>query len=275
LTYRFDQVAIAAFLGVRAAGVYVVPATAATRVLQLLADLMLPLFPRVSKRAGEPASIRSLLLRSTRLMTLVAAPSFVLLFVFADSTIRAWIGGAEGRVLAVEGAPTLRWLAVATLIQAVAVVPSVVSEAMGKPEINNGFAVVSALINVPLVLLLVPRLGIEGAAIAYFVNSATQTVFFVFFAARRFAKLDPGQLVSASLLRPLGAAMVIGVIGWLLRPWVTGAVSLVITVLALLVVYAAVVRLVSAITKDDFEYLEPFVQRLPRPFHRAFALYAR
>src|SRR5579859_5441265 len=275
LTYRFDQVAIAEFLGVRAAGVYVVPATAAARVLQLLADLMLPLFPRVSKRADEPASIRSLLLRSTRLMTLVAAPAFVLLFVFADSTIRAWIGGSEGRVLAIEGAPTLRWLAAATLIQAVAVVPSVVSEAVGKPELNNGFAVVSALINVPLVLILVPRLGIEGAAIAYFVNSATQTVFFVFYAARRFAKLSPGQLVNQSVLRPLAAAIVVGVVGWIARPLVTGALSLLIAVILLLALYAAVVRLASAITKDDFEYLEPFVQRLPRPFHRAFALYAR
>jgi O-antigen/teichoic acid export membrane protein len=275
LTYRFDQVAIGAFLGVRSAGVYVVPATAAARILQLLADLMLPLFPRVSKRAGEAAAVRSLLLRSIRLMTLVAAPAFVLLFVFADSTIRAWIGGEEGRVLAIEGAPTLRWLAAATLIQALSIVPSVISEAMGKPQVNNGFAVASALINVPLVLLLVPRLGIEGAAIAYFINSATQTVFFVFYAARRFASLRPGQLVSESVLRPLAAAMVIGAIGWLLRPMVTGAGSLVIVVLALVVLYAAVVRLVSAITKDDLDYLEPFVRRLPRPFLRAFALYAR
>jgi O-antigen/teichoic acid export membrane protein len=236
---------------------------------------MLPLFPRVSKRAGEAAAVRSLLLRSIRLMTLVAAPAFVLLFVFADSTIRAWIGGEEGRVLAIEGAPTLRWLAAATLIQALSIVPSVISEAMGKPEVNNGFAVASALINVPLVLLLVPRLGIEGAAIAYFINSATQTVFFVFYAARRFASLRPGQLVSESVLRPLAAAMVIGAIGWLLRPMVTGAGSLVIVVLALVVLYAAVVRLVSAITKDDLDYLEPFVRRLPRPFLRAFALYAR
>jgi O-antigen/teichoic acid export membrane protein len=273
-TNRFDQVAIGAFMGVRSAGVYLVPVTAAARILQLLTDLMIPLFPRISKLADEPATIQSLLLRAARLMALVAAPTFVLLFVFADTTIRAWIGGEEGRVLAIEGAATLRWLAAATFIQALAVVPIVVSEAMGRPEVNNGFAVLSAFINVPLVLLLVPRLGIEGAAIAFFINNVTQTVLFIFYASRRFAEVRPGQLIRESLLRPLAAAIVIGVVAWQLRPLVHGAVSLVVAVIGLMVLYAVVVRIVSAVTKDDLDYLEPFVRRLPRPLHRAFSFYA-
>jgi hypothetical protein len=42
-----------------------------------------------------------------------------------------------------------------------------------------------------------------------------------------------------------------------------------------MVLYAVAVRMFSAITRDDLDYLEPFVRRLPRPFLRAFALYAR
>jgi O-antigen/teichoic acid export membrane protein len=141
--------------------------------------------------------------------------------------------------------------------------------------VNNGFAVLSAFINVPLVLLLVPRLGIEGAAIAFFINNVTQTVLFIFYASRRFAEVRPGQLIRESLLRPLAAAIVIGVVAWQLRPLVHGAVSLVVAVLGLMVLYAVVVRMFSAITRDDLDYLEPFVRRLPQPFHRAFALYAR
>jgi len=200
LTYRFDQVAIGAIIGVRAAGVYVVPVTAASRILALLTDLVLPLFPRVSKLASDPAAVRSLLLRSIRLMVVVASPTFVLLFVFADAILRAWIGGDPGRALAIEGSATLRWLAAASLIQAIAVVPVIVSEAAGKPEVNNGFAVASAIINVPLVLILVPRLGIEGAAIAYFINSATQTVVFIFYAAHCCARC--WRQASRALWRP-------------------------------------------------------------------------
>ena len=275
LTYRFDQIAIAAYLGVFAAGVYVVPATAATRVLALLADIVLPLFPRISKRAGDPAAVRSLLLRAMRLMTLVAAPAFVVLFVFADGIIRAWIGGETGRTLATDGMATLRWLAAASLIQAIATVPAIASEGSGKPEVNNGFAVASALINVPLVLLLVPRLGIEGAAIAYFINSATQTVVFVFYAAHRFAGVNPWQLLRESLLRPLIAAAFAGAAAWLARPLVTGTVRLVIVVAGVFILYAVAVRVVSAITAEDFEYLAPFADRLPKPLHRIYAVYAR
>jgi O-antigen/teichoic acid export membrane protein len=140
--------------------------------------------------------------------------------------------------------------------------------------VNNGFAVLSAFINVPLVLLLVPRLGIEGAAIAFFINNVTQTLFFIFYASRRFAQVRPGQLIRESLLRPLGAAIVIGVVAWQLRPLVYGAVSLVVAVTGLMVLYAVLVRIVSAVTKDDLDYLEPFVRRLPKPLHRAFSFYA-
>ncbi len=268
LTYRFDQVAIGAILGVRAAGVYVVPVTAATRILALLTDLVLPLFPRISKLASDPAAVRSLLLRSVRLMALVAAPSFVILFIFADAIIRAWIGGEQGRLLAIEGSTTLRWLAAASLIQAIAIVPVIVSEAAGRPEVNNGFAVASAIINVPLVLILVPRLGIEGAAIAFFINSATQTVVFIFYAARRFAQVDVRRLVSESLLRPLIAAGLAGVVGALVHPFVTGVGSLFLALLLVSALYALAVRLVSAITSEDLDYLAAFFRRLPRPLNR-------
>ncbi|MDQ6880381.1 MAG: oligosaccharide flippase family protein [Candidatus Dormibacteraeota bacterium] len=268
LTYRFDQIAIGAFLGVRAAGVYVVPATAATRVVALLTDMVLPLFPRISKVTADPAAIRSLLLRTTRMMALLAAPAFTVLFVFADPIIRAWIGGDEGRVLAIEGASTLRWLAAASLIQAIAVVPVIVSEAAGKPEINNGFAVLSAIINVPLVLILVPRLGIEGAAIAFFINSATQTVVFIFYAARRFAQVTVRQLIAEALARPLVAAGIAGAVGALIHPQVTGDVSLILALLLVFGLYAVLARLMSAITGEDREYLAAFVSRLHGPLNR-------
>jgi O-antigen/teichoic acid export membrane protein len=271
LTYRFDQIAIGAFLGVRAAGVYVVPATAATRILALLTDMVLPLFPRISKLAADPALVRSLLLRSVRMMALLAAPTFAVLFVFADAIIRNWIGGEQGRTLAIEGEGTLRWLAAASLIQSIAVVPVIVSEAAGKPEINNGFAVLSALINVPLVLLLVPRLGIEGAAIAFFINSATQTVVFIFYAARRFAQVTVRQLIAESLARPLLAAALAGAVGALIHPLVTGVASLLLALLLVFGLYAVAARLISAITAEDREYLATFANRLPGPLHRLAA----
>jgi O-antigen/teichoic acid export membrane protein len=273
--YRFDQVAIGAFLGVRAAGVYVVPVTAASRILALLTDLLLPLFPRISKLANEPAAVRSLLLRATRLMALVAAPTYVVLFVFADSIIRAWIGGEPGRVLAVEGSTTLRWLAVAFLIHAISVVPIIVSEGVGKPEVNNGFAVASAVVTVPLVLLLVPRLGIVGAAIAFFVSSVTLTVPFIFYASRRFAQVGIRQLVSESLLRPFIAAALAGAVGALMRPFVTGLGSLLLAILLVSALYALAVKLLSAVTPDDLDYLAPFVQRLPGPFNRILPIRVR
>jgi len=145
----------------------------------------------------------------------------------------------------------------------VAIIPVTFCEAMGKPEINNSFAVASALIHIPLVLLLVPRFGITGAAIALFLNSATQTLIFIVYASRTLFHVSLGELLRTTLVRPLAAAAMTAALAYLVaRPLIQNRLTLILALAFLPIVYLGVAFLFSAITRDD---LAGISQVLPRP----------
>ncbi|HKV31589.1 MAG TPA: oligosaccharide flippase family protein [Candidatus Dormibacteraeota bacterium] len=262
-TFRFDQFAVGAILGVGAAGLYAIPSTAGQRLLALLGELASPFFPRASTLRGDDARLRTLFFDGSRLLALAATPMLLLLFVLAEPTLRFWIGGAQGQQVAQASAPAFRWLLAALLIQSVAIIPVTFCEAMGKPEINNSFAVASALIHIPLVLLLVPRFGITGAAIALFLNSATQTVVFIIYASRTLFHVGLGELLRTTLVRPLAAATMTAALAYLAaRPLIHNRLTLILALAFLPIVYLGVAFLFSAITRDDLARIS---QVLPRP----------
>lgn len=240
LVFRFDQFAIGALLGVGAVGYYAIPANGLLRVQGFLAQLVGPLFPRVSKLRGDNAALRVLYLRSCRGVAIVAVAVLVTLFVFADQILRYWIGGSQGELVARTSSSAMRWLVVAFLIQALASVPVTFCEALGKPHINNGFAAVGAIIHVPLVLVLVPRLGISGAAIALFLNSLAQTVLFIVVVSHRIAKVRIAELSKSIFVPAFGAGLVAGMIGYSFRPIASSGPRLLACLLGLPAIYVVV-----------------------------------
>ena len=251
-TFRFDQFAVGAILGVSSAGIYSIPASAGQKLLSLLGELAAPFFPRASTLRDDGPRLRALFFDGSRLLALAATPMLLLLFVLAEPTLRFWIGGVQGVQVAQAGSPALRWLVAALLIQSVAIIPVTFCEAMGRPEINNSFAVASALIHIPLVLLLVPRFGITGAAMALFINSATQTVVFIVYASRTLFHVSLTELIRRTFVRPLAAAaLTAGLAYFAARPFIQSRLTLVLALVVLPIVYLGIAFLLSAITRED------------------------
>jgi len=266
LTFRFDQFAIGALMNVTAVGYYAVPANASLRVFTSLIELIQPLFPRISKLRGDPAARRSLFLRGARVMNLVSLGILVILGVFADLVLRYWIHGDQGRLIEVQSTPAFRWLLAAFLIQSLAAVPAIFSEALGRPEVNNGFSVAGALIHVPLVLLLVPRFGITGAALALFINSATQTAAFVLYASRRMAGVGVQELATETLARPAAAAAAAAIGAFLLRPLVDSLLTLLLMMMGAFMLYVLACIALSAVRREDLRTVGQAAERLPTRF---------
>jgi O-antigen/teichoic acid export membrane protein len=255
LFYRFDQIAIGAFVGVVAAGLYAIPSNGLARLQAVIVDMVAPLFPRVSRERTDIQAVAKILLNSTRILNMVALSILVPTFVLADVLLRQWIGGSEGALLSTNATVALRLLAISISILALAATPFVLCEAIGRPEIPNGFSVASAIIHVPLIFILVPRFGITGAALALLLNSATQTVVFILFAATRIFRLQLAELLSQSIARPTLAALGTGAIGWLIRPAVHGRLSLVAALAGLWLLYLFLALVVGALTRADLRQL--------------------
>jgi O-antigen/teichoic acid export membrane protein len=266
LTFRFDQFAIGALMNVRAVGYYAVPANGALRVFSALSELIQPLFPRVSKLGADGAARRTLFLQSARIMTMVSFGTLTILFVFADLILRYWIHGDQGRIVAAQATPAFRWLLLAFLIESLATVPSIFSEALNRPEINNGFAVAGALIHIPLVLLLVPHFGITGAAIALFIHSVTQTSVFVIYASKNMAGVGVWELLTATLARPVAAALATAVGAYLLRIVVHGLLELAMALIGALFLYVLACFGFAAVRREDLITVAHTAERLPMNF---------
>lgn len=264
LAYRFDQYAIAGILGVRAVAFYSIPSNASLRISSSMLQLVTPLFPRVSKLKGDEAAIRKLFLDGTRVMMIVTTPVLLSIFIYGDLILRYWLGGARGQLAATYSTPALRWLLLAYLIQSLAAVPGIFSEALGRPEVNNGFSVIGAVIHVPLVLYLVPTFGITGAALALFLNSATQTLAFIALASRNLVRVPLSQFFSLCAARPLLPAVPAGAAGWVVRPLVHGLPSLACGMLVVGVVYVLVAIMSSVVTTSDIARVRATLPRKVR-----------
>jgi O-antigen/teichoic acid export membrane protein len=268
--YRFDQFAIGALLGVVPAGLFAIPSNAVWRVQGVITDMVAPLFPRVSRLRTDMQAVGELLLNSTRVVSVAALSILVPIFVLADVILREWIGGNEGELLSTTATATLRLLAVGISIQAIAATPVTLCEAIGRPEIPNGFAVASAVIHVPLIFILVPRFGITGAALALLINSVTQTIVFIVLAATRIFRLRLGEFLSKSLARPMLAALGTGAIGWFIGPAVHGRLTLLAALFGLAMLSLVLALLVGALTRTDVRQFAAEAAKLmggrgPRP----------
>jgi O-antigen/teichoic acid export membrane protein len=186
--------------------------------------------------------------------------------VFADFVLAYWIGGEQGQIVAHESTATMRWLLAALMVQSLAAIPYIFCEALGRPEINNGFAVASAIIHIPLVLALVPQFGIAGAAIALFLNSATQTIAFILFSSRKLMNVSLGELFTGAIMRPLISALVASGVGFLTRPFVRDLFSLLVALILMALTYLGFAVATGAVNREDLGYLWRMVEWLPMWF---------
>ena len=266
LSFRFDQFVIGTVLGLGGVALYAVPSNAAQRISSILGELTAPLYPRVSRLRGNNAQIQQLFLRANRLIAFAAAVALLPLFTLADKILTYWIAGEQGRQIAVESTTVMRWLILAFFIQALASVPVTFCEALGKPEINNSFSIASAIIHIPLVLILVPRFGIIGAAIALFLNSITQTLAFVLFATYRLIGLTPWQLLRNALGRPLALACCLILTGYAARPLVHNIPTLIGAMFILGIASLPLAMLTRTIQTEDYLSIGRIIDQLPTRF---------
>lgn len=265
LSFRFDRFAIGTVINVGAAGIYSIPANAAFTSLGLMIELVYPLYPRFSKLGSPDNEARRLYLAGVRALWVIAAPALLLMCVDADAILRIWIGGAQGALVASEATAAARWLLIAFLIQALGAVPAMYCEALGRPEVNNGFSVASAILHVPLVLILLHPLSIAGASVALVVTGLCLTLPFVIYTTAVVLQISIRQLLAAAVSRPLTAALITGAIAAAVRLLVGSDLAVVLLIVPLGFVYLVVAVLVGAIKVGELKTVWDLSVRVLRP----------
>jgi O-antigen/teichoic acid export membrane protein len=203
LIMNADVLLIAAFSGVAELGLYAAPYAIVAQLLALGGPLMMAAFPRLAGTDG-PATM-ALLRRLCSFLGYFVLPAAIGLALTSDLVVRRLFGPAyeqSGPVLALlVSLPLFGYHNMA------------VGQTLGASRHQTSVMVVSLLaagINIGMNLVLIPRFGISGAAVAVIGSEVASAVAFSFLLRRFLA----GQVLTAYFQSlPSAALMAIGLIG--------------------------------------------------------------
>jgi PST family polysaccharide transporter len=209
-TYHADKAIVSAFLGATPAGLYVAAANIANKPLAFVAALASLLFPRIAALESEGRTFRSARTYLAASRMLLAASTLVItcVFVLADDFLRLWLGAAVSG----EVSTSFRILLVAYWLAAFSVAPSNVLAGKGNAHRGAGFALAGGIVTLVGLLILVPRFGLVGAAIAALVGMSQAAIFELWAhreaqAAHQFGRFRLRRTVLALVVSAGGAAL--------------------------------------------------------------------
>jgi len=178
-----DRVLIASFVSLAAVTLYTVPYEAMTRLRVIPSSLATTLYPAFSERGIEEheAKLQRLYAGSLRYLLILMLPGVLFLLVFGTDLVSLWMGSQ----FAQQTATVLQILAVGVLANAIAYIPYNALQALGRPDLTGKFHVLELPLYVLLCVVLIPRWGIAGAALASTIRFGLDAIL-LFWAAQRF-----------------------------------------------------------------------------------------
>jgi O-antigen/teichoic acid export membrane protein len=192
---RFDILLLSRMATFAALGLYSAAAKVAELLLIFPLAFYLTMLPRVSGDLVEkPAPRTERLTAALAWYFAIVVPVGVGMFGLAPAIMGAIYGGAF-----VGAAPLLRIQLVSFLIVTVDVVLMMLCRATGFLRADLGLVVTTAVANLGLNLLLIPRFGATGAAVAAALSVLTGLVLRWRLVARAIVRLDWSRLIGAPL----------------------------------------------------------------------------
>ena len=161
----FDRFLIGVLISIAALGFYTPPCMISTKLTIIPASLGATLFPAFSTSAGrgDRLWISNALVHSLKYLLLIVGPPALVLAFFARPILTLWVGTR----FAAEGTTVLQILAVGILVNSLAYVPYSLLQGVGRPDLTAKLYLLEIPLHVGLAWLLVTRLGLPGAALAW------------------------------------------------------------------------------------------------------------
>jgi len=182
LMVYIDRFVIGAQLAVSAVAFYAAPFEIVTRIWIIPAALTGALFPAMAGARREELGL--LYRKGLTTMLGTAVPIAVLAGLFAPQWLALWLGADY----AAQSAAATRWLAAGVAINCAAQVPFALLQARGRPDSAAKAHLVELPFYLAALFFLVPRYGIEGAAIAWCARSAVDAAIMFGLGSRRLAE---------------------------------------------------------------------------------------
>lgn len=236
ITTQFDPIVIGIFQPIAAVGYYSVPLAVTQRFHVVQDSVASAYFPAAVELHSRADDEREKLLYLAALKVVLVAMIFLVAISvgYAGEIMTVWVG----KSIAVQAAAIFAVLAVGYGLSALIGVPAQASDATGHQRWTAGFAVASALLQLTLALVLVPRYGPIGAATAVVINTVVQGTVFVLLVQYRFLKIGLLRMFRGAFVRPILAGLGLVVLVLLTRDLAHSTLTLIASLIGAGVLYA-------------------------------------
>jgi len=214
---QLDKIIISNLLSLELLGLYTLSGTIASVPGVLGRPITRAIFPKFTLLVAENKleELYSLYHKSSEIVSLVIIPVALTGALFASKLMFIWVGSAE---IASITANVTALLILGALLQSLTAVPFHVALAFGNVSLNLRIGLLSIVIITPLLFLLIPNFGIEGAAFAWFIMNILIIPPYIYFLHRRFLKHQIKKWLWNSIFKPLFVSFPILILGLFLMP---------------------------------------------------------
>ena len=245
-----DRYIIAYFMATKDVGIYAAAYGLASIVSLILGPISVVLFPTISKSYdnGEIAKTRTYLKYSLKYLMMLSIPAAFGLSILASPLLRILTTSEF-----TSGSIVIPFIAFGLVAFGFHRIGLYVFHMMKKTYWIVRLLSISAALNIGLNLLLIPRLGILGAAVATLVAYAVLAILTVVISFRYF-KFDLGF---SSIMKSVLASAVMALVIWLLNP--SSITKVIISILLGIVVYSAIIFALKGFNKNELSLLKDFI----------------
>jgi O-antigen/teichoic acid export membrane protein len=208
LLTQIDRFFIGSMASMAAVGYYAAPFEAISRAWVIPGSLTATLFPAFTslEASGSKRRIDELCARSVKSLLLLLAPILLLITLFARQILELWLGAD----FAVQSTLVLQILAVGVLINSLGLIPFSLLQGIGRPDLTAKFLLIEVPVYIAALWLLLRRMGLPGAALAYTLRVTLDT-FLLFAAAGWLKSVSFRSLMEIGLTRTFVAVLTFGV----------------------------------------------------------------
>jgi O-antigen/teichoic acid export membrane protein len=194
-----DRFVIAALMSATAVAYYATPFEVVTKIFVITGAISAVMFPAFSfTGTADRNRSRMLYRRTMAYIFVVLLPVTVLLILWAKAGLAIWLGSD----FASHSYRVAQLLLIGTLVMAMEALPFVLIQALGRPDIPAKLNLLEIPFYAAGLYWLIQKYGVNGAAAAWALRGAFDTLLLVYFAnrlqRRPFIELSEVQLVSTA-----------------------------------------------------------------------------
>ncbi len=208
LMMSVDRFFVGAIVSVAAVAYYATPFEAVTKLLIIPSAIAAVFFPAFSTASViDRERMMDLFRTGLWFLFLSMYPLVFITVAFAPELLRLWLGTAFAR----QSAGALQWLALGVLMNSLASMPFALLQGMGRSDTTAKIHLVEAPAYLVLMVWLIHRYGITGAAAAWSARTTLDLGLLYWQAAQPLTTATGGSLRDIAIFALLTPALVVGV----------------------------------------------------------------